>query len=71
MLMNRIAQIAGAFTEAKRTFLGQTDWQTIPWASDPSQKCPLHRLMDIWSCVPGLLEDLQNLQNPRPASASR
>ena len=52
-----------AITDCKRTFLDQEDWQTIPWAQDPSQKSSMNLLIDIFCVIPGLLEESKRLRN--------
>ena len=52
-----------AITDCKRTFLDQQDWQTIPWAQDPSQKSSMNLLIDIFCVIPGLLEESKRLHN--------
>ncbi|KAK4059146.1 hypothetical protein Trihar35433_11143 [Trichoderma harzianum] len=43
--------------EARRTYLEDPCWQSIPWSEDPSQKSFANRYIDIVCCIPGILED--------------
>ena len=52
-----------AITDCKRTFLGQEDWLTLPWAQDPGQKSSMNHLIDIFCVIPGLLEDSKSLHS--------
>ncbi|KAJ4861270.1 fungal zn(2)-Cys(6) binuclear cluster domain-containing protein [Trichoderma breve] len=43
--------------EARRTYLEDPCWQSIPWSENPSQKSFANRYIDIVCCIPGILED--------------
>ncbi len=56
--------------ESRKTFLEEPCWQTVPWSDDPSQKSLTSHYIDIVCCIPGILEDENQLEEMQRALMS-
>ncbi|KAK6843056.1 hypothetical protein PG995_002064 [Apiospora arundinis] len=55
--------VASLFSK-QRMFLEEPKWQTVPWALDPTAKSAQSYLLDIFTVIPGLLEEYSRLEEP-------
>ncbi|KUJ11340.1 uncharacterized protein LY89DRAFT_786952 [Mollisia scopiformis] len=55
----------GYLVKRKRCFLESTEWKTIPWALEPEAKTSVMFLHDIACDLPGVMEDVDQLQSPQ------
>lgn len=59
---SRLVIILECLIKRKRCFLSSADWKTIPWALEPESKTSASHLHDILCDLPGLIEDIDNIQ---------
>ncbi|CAK7222054.1 hypothetical protein SCUCBS95973_004710 [Sporothrix curviconia] len=48
-------------------FLDSPDWKTVPWARDPAAKSATHRLLDVLSAIPAIIQGIWGVFHDRVA----
>ncbi|CAK7219012.1 hypothetical protein SBRCBS47491_003700 [Sporothrix bragantina] len=57
-------QPASALTTST-AFLDDPEWKTVPWALDPAAKSATHRLLDVLSAIPAIIQGIWGVFHDR------